>query len=163
MARPRFTPPPPKRPQYRGPNPVKAAIAVENQRQLILTLGALVALADDGQEQRELIANLACVIAVGAEIAVHVNRHHPLARRLHGTLRTITDMAQNGCRWRKACALVIAEDLETSHQLAQDFPQIGLAAAPACQALARDILNDRLHPDAIAGAEIYRETEGPTA
>lgn len=154
MARPRFYQRRHSLPK--GHNPVRAALAVDAQRKLILDLGVLVALADEGSEQRELIA-------VGAEIAVHVNRHHPLARRLHGTLRTITDMAQNGCRWRKACALVIAEDLETSHQLAQDFPQIGLAAAPACQALARDILNDRLHPDAIAGAEIYRETEGTTA
>lgn len=161
MARPRFYQRRHSLPK--GHNPVRAALAVDAQRKLILDLGVLVALADEGSEQRELIANLACVIAVGAEIAVHVNRHHPLARRLHGTLRTLTDMAQNGCRWRKACALVIAEDLETSHQLTQDFPQIGLAAAPACQALARDILNDRLHPDAIAGAEIYRETEGTTA
>lgn len=163
MARPRFTPPPPKRQQYRGPNPVTAAIAVENQRQLTLTLGVLVALADDGQEQRDLIANLASIIGIGAEIAVHVNKAHPQARRLHGTLRSITDMALNGCRWNAAYARVIAEDLETSHQLAQDFPKIGLAAAPACQALARDILNNRLQPNAIAGAEIYRDTEGTTA
>ena len=116
MARPRFYQRRHSLPK--GHNPVRAALAVDAQRKLILDL--------------------------------------------HGTLRTITDMAQNSCRWRKACALVIAEDLETSHQLAQDFPQIGLAAAPACQALARDILNDRLHPDAIAGAEIYRE-EGAAA
>lgn len=162
MARPRFTPPPPKRQQYRGPNPVMAAIAVENQRQLNLTLGALITLADDGQEQRDLIANLASIIGVGAEIAINVNKDHPAARRLHGTLRTLTAMALDGCRWRKASALVIAEDLETSHQLAQDYPKIGLAAAPACQALARAILNDTLPPDAIAGDEIYRE-EGATA
>lgn len=93
--------------------------------------------------------------------------HNPvraaLARRLHGTLRTIVQMALDGCRWKSDFARVIAEDLESSHQLAQDFPRIGLNAAPACQALARDILNDCLHPDAIAGAEIYKETEGTTA
>ena len=163
MARPRFTPPQPRRKPYRGPNPVMAAGAIEQQRQLNLNLGVLVALADDGQEHRELLANLAAIIGIGAEIAVHVNKGHPVARRLHGTLRTITQMALDSCRWRKANALVIAEDLEAAHQLAQDYPQIGLAAAPACQALCRDILNDRLNPDAIAGAEIYRETEGATA
>lgn len=162
MALPRFTPPAPKRQQHRGPNPVLAAVAVEKQRQLNLTLGALVALADDGQEQRDLLANLASIIGIGAEIAVNVNKDHPAARRLHGTLRTITQMALNGCRWKADHALVIAEDLDTAHQLAQDYPKIGLAAAPACQALARAILNGTLPPDAIAGAEIYRE-EGATA
>lgn len=161
MARPRFYQRRHSLPK--GHNPVRAALAVDAQRKLILDLGVLVALADEGSEQRELIANLASVIAVGAEIAVHVNRHHPLARRLHGTLRTIVQMALDGCRWKSDFARVIAEDLESSHQLAQDFPRIGLNAAPACQALARDILTDCLHPDAIAGAEIYKETEGTTA
>lgn len=162
MARPRFTPPPQRRQSYRGPNPVKAAVAIEQQRQLTMNLGVLVALADDGQEHRELLANLAAVIGVGAEIAAHVYQGQPLARRLHGTLRSITHMALDGCIWKQAHARVIVEDLETAHQLAQAFPQVGLAAAPACQALSRDILNDRLHRDAIAGAEIYRE-EGATA
>lgn len=162
MARPRFTPPQPRRKPCRGPNPVTAAVAIEQQRQLNLDLGVLVALADDGQEHRELLANLAAIIGIGAEIAVHVNKDHPVARRLHGTLRTITQMALNDCRWKATHALVIAEDLDTAHQLAQDYPQIGLAAAPACQALARAILNGTLPPDAIAGAEIYRE-EGATA
>lgn len=157
MSRPRFTPPTPRRPRYCGPNPVMTAVASEQQRQLNLNLGVLVALADDGQEQRKLLASLAAIISIGAEIAVHVNKSHPLARRMHGTLRTITQMALDGCRWRQAHALVIAEDLETARQLAKDFPQIGLAAAPASQALAQDILNNRLHPNAIAGAEIYQE------
>lgn len=162
MARPRFTPPQPRRKPYRGPNPVTAAVAIEQQRQLNLDLGVLVALADDGQEHRELLANLAAIIGIGAEIAVHVNKDHPVARRLHGTLRTITHMAFDDCIWKQTHARVIVEDLETAHRLAQDFPQVGLAAAPACQALSRDILKDRLHRDAIAGAEIYRE-EGATA
>jgi hypothetical protein len=162
MPRPRFTPPPPKRQQHLGTNPVMAAIAVEQQRQLNLNLGVLMTFADDGKEQRELIANLAAIIGVDAEIAVNVNPDHPAARRLHGTLRTINQMALNGCRWQAIHARVIAEDLDTAHQLAQDYPKIGLAAAPACQALARAILNDKLPPDAIAGAEIYRE-EGATA
>ena len=163
MPSPRFAPPPPKRPKHSGPNPVKAAIAVEQQRQLNLNLGVLVTFADDGQEQRELIANLAAIIAIGAEIAVQLNKADPMARRLHGTLRTLTHMALDGCRWKAAHAHVIAQDLDTSYQLAKDYPKIGLAAAPACQALARDIPNDCLQPNAIAGAEIYRETEGATA
>ncbi len=40
----------------KGHNPVRAALAVDAQRKLILDLGVLVALADEGSEQRELIA-----------------------------------------------------------------------------------------------------------
>ena len=56
MPRPRFAPPPQiKRPKL--PSLVGAAVAIEQQRKNTLDLAVLAALAEDGQEMRELIAS----------------------------------------------------------------------------------------------------------
>lgn len=156
MPRPRFAPPPQiKRPKL--PSMVGAAVAIEQQRKNTLDLAVLAALAEDGQEMRELIASMAMTIALGAEISAALDLHSPQTKRLHGTLRTITAMALDGCRWRKAHAPVVTQDLKTSLQLAKTHAAMGLQLVPACQALAQDILKDRLRPDAVAGAELYQQ------
>ena len=52
---------------------------------------------------------------------------------------------------------MITQDLQTALLLAKTHAAMGLQLVPACQALAQDILKDRLRPDAVAGAELYQK------
>lgn len=96
---------------------------------------------------------------VGAEVSAALDLHSPQTKRLHGTLRTITTMALDGCRRRKAHALVVTQDLQTSLRLAKQHAFIATRLVAGCQMPAQDILHDRLQPDAVAGAELYQQQE----
>lgn len=146
-----------KKLQHQGFNPIRAAYAVKAQNDNILNLRVMCALNQDGDVFIEQLANMAYVIALGAEIAVHLDKQSPAARSLHGALRSILQMVQDGGRWCRAFSLPVSDALEQSNALCKAHPDLGLSFNPGAIELSDAIRTGRADMSAIAGAEIYLE------
>ena len=143
--------------QHQGYNPIRAAYAIKAQDDNILNMRVMCALNVEGDVYFEQLASMAYVLALGAEIAVHLDKQSTQARSLHGALRTVLQMVQEGGRWREPFALPISDALLQAQQLCKQHPAMGLQFNPGAIELSDAIRTGRADLSAIAGAEIYQE------
>ena len=148
-----------RKPPHRGYNPVGAAIAIKTQEEHILNLRTMCALNVEGDIYIEQLASMAYVLALGAEVAVHLDKQSNQARRLHGALRSVLQMVQEGGKWREPFAYPISEALQAASQLCKQQPVLGLRFNPGAIELSEAIKAGRADLSAIAGAEIYQEQD----
>lgn len=78
-----------KTPRSRKPNPVLAALAKADLLSALRDIQLRAYMAVDGEPDRELLARLFFIIAIGAETSLAAGRDLALTKRLHATLRTI--------------------------------------------------------------------------
>lgn len=144
---------------HQGYNPVRAAVAIKALHEEILNLRVMCSLNVDGDVYLNQLASMAYVLSLGAEVAVHLDKQSPLARSMHGALRSVLQMVQGGGRWREPFAFPISEALLQAQQLCIEWPTLALSFNPGAIELSNDIRNNRADLSAIAGAEIYQEEQ----
>lgn len=101
-------------------------------------------------EQRELLASLAFMIGVGAEVAAVVPVLGDNRAGLHQALEEVVRMACDGCRWSGPWAAHLHLAMEVAAEVMMDDIVLAMRVIPGARALAADILAGRVRPDAVA-------------
>ena len=138
-------------------SPVARAIAKREIQELHRQVQevALVCLAvEHGTEQRELLANLAFMIGIGAEVAAVATVEGDNRAGLHQSLAEVLRMACDGCRWDESWAAQLHLALEVSAELMLDNTHHAALVLPGARELAADVKAGRIRPDAIVPFEM---------
>ena len=101
-------------------------------------------------EQRELLASLAFMIGVGAEVAAVIPVLGDNRAGLHQALEEVVRMACDGCKWSAPWAAQLHLALEISAEVMMDDTILAMRVIPGAKDLAEDIMTGRIRPDAIA-------------
>ena len=110
--------------------------------------------ADHGCEQRELLANVAFIVGVGAEVAAVVQVTGDNRAGLHQALAEVVRMACDGARWDAGWAAQLSLALEVSAEVMLQDAVRATAVAPGAQELAADVRAGRVRMDAVAPLEL---------
>lgn len=138
-------------------SPVARAIAKREIQELHRQVQevALVCLAvEHGTEQRELLANLAFMLGIGAEVAAVVPVQGDNRAGLHQSLAEVLRMACDGGRWDESWAAQLHIALEVSAELMMDNTHHAALVLPGARELAADVKAGRIRPDAIVPFEM---------
>lgn len=101
-------------------------------------------------EQRELLASLAFMIGVGAEVAAVIPVLGDNRAGLHQALEEVVRMACDGCKWSAPWAAQLHLDMEVAAEVMMDDVILAMRVIPGAKDLAEDIMAGRIRPDAIA-------------
>lgn len=148
----------PRRAHARPPasNPVAAAIGRQQMASQMRSLAIGIYLTPDGERDPELLARLAWLIGLGADVAANTTPRSADAKRLHAALRTVLHMAVHGdARWQAAQAGVVEQAAQLAHAIALKHSALALQLAPALNVLANRIRQGVATMDDVAGAELY--------
>lgn len=110
--------------------------------------------AEHGSEQRELLANVAFIVGVGAEVAAVVPVAGDNRAGLHQALVEVVRMACDGARWDAGWAAQLSLALEVSAEVMLQDAVRATAVAPGAQGLAADVRAGRVQMDAVAQLEL---------
>lgn len=110
--------------------------------------------AEHGSEQRELLANVAFIVGVGAEVAAVVPVAGDNREGLHQALAEVVRMACDGARWDADWAAQLSLALEVSAEVMLQDPVHATAVAPGAQGLAADVRAGRVRMDAVAPLDV---------
>lgn len=138
-------------------SPVARAIAKREIQELHRQVQevALVCLAvEHGTEQRELLANLAFMLGIGAEVAAVVPVQGDNRAGLHQSLAEVLRMACDGGRWDESWAAQLDIALELSAELMMDNTHHAALVLTGARELAADVKAGRIRPDAIVPFEM---------
>lgn len=105
-------------------------------------------------EQRELLASLAFMIGVGAEVAAVVPVLGDNRAGLHQALEEVVRMACDGCRWSAPWAAHLHLAMEVSAEVMMDDAVMAMRVMPGARELADDIITGRIRPDAITPLDL---------
>ena len=147
-------------------SPVARAIAKRELQELesqMAVFGARCLQVAHESEQRELLASLAFMIGVGAEVAAVVPVLGDNRAGLHQALEEVVRMACNGCRWNASWAAQLHLAMEVSAEVVMDDTVLAMRVIPGARALAADISAGRIRPDTIAPLELpehYKKDSG---
>ncbi|MDA8444797.1 hypothetical protein [Paracidovorax valerianellae] len=117
-------------------------------------------------EQRELLATLAFMIGIGAEVAAVVEVLGDNRAGLHQALEEVVRMACDGCRWSAPWAAHLHLALEVSAEVMLEDTVLAMMVLPGARDLANDIRAGRIRTDAVAPLEMpehYKEDSGEHA
>ena len=101
-------------------------------------------------EQRELLASLAFMIGVGAEVAAVIPVLGDNRAGLHQALEEVVRMACDGCKWSAPWAEQLHLAMEVAAEVMMDDVILAMRVIPGAKDLAEDIMAGRIRPDAIA-------------
>ncbi len=101
-------------------------------------------------EQRELLASLAFMIGVGAEVAAVIPVLGDNRAGLHQALEEVVRMACDGCKWSAPWAAQLHLAMEVAAEVMMDDVILATRVIPGAKDLAEDIMAGRIRPDAIA-------------
>ena len=130
-------------------SPVGRAIALREVRAEMTSVGLRCLLVDDGSEQRGLLASLAFMLGIGAEVAAVVDVDGDNRAGLHQSLAEVVDMACDGCLWRSSWGTQLQTALEISGDLMLANSKLAVMLLPGARGLADDVAAGRIRPDAI--------------
>ena len=106
-------------------------------------------MADHGSEQRELLAYLAKLVGIGAEVAARLPPEKRNAHGLHHSLAVVVQMACDGARWDSAWAPQLATAADLSADLLVENGDIAGQVFDGAHQLAARVLAGTIRPDAI--------------
>jgi hypothetical protein len=109
----------------------------------------------DGERDTKLLANLALVLGVGAEVALALVPHHPETKRLHAALRTVLQFSVDGGRWQNSQAKVLHEAAQLATEVFLAQPVFGTRVFPGAFELAEKVRNGTARMSDVVGPEIY--------
>lgn len=130
--------------------PVGRALALQALRQDMLNIGLACLAVEHGSEQRALLARLAFMIGIGAELAAAVPVPGDNRAGMHQALAEVVRMACEGCRWDAAWSAQLQLALEIAGELMLEHNGHAMRVLSSARALADDIAAGRVRPDAIA-------------
>ena len=109
-------------------------------------------MADHGSEQREMLAYLAKLVGVGAEVAARLPAEKRNAHGLHHSLAVVVQMACDCARWDSAWAAQLATAADLSADLLVENGDIAAQVFDGAHQLAACILAGTIRADAIEPA-----------
>lgn len=109
-------------------------------------------MADHGSEQRELLAFLAQLVGIGAEVSARLPPEARNAHGLHHSLAIVVQMACDGARWDSAWAAQLATAADLSADLLVENGNIAGKVFDGAHQLAERILAGTIRADAIVPA-----------
>ena len=130
-------------------SPVGRAVALRELREEMTSVGLRCLLADDGSDQRELLAALAFMLGCGAEVAATAVVEGRNREGLHQALAEVIRMACNGCVWDAEWAAQLQTALDISGHLMLANQRRAVEVMTSAQALASDVRSGRIRADAI--------------
>jgi len=143
-----------KRTMRRKPHPlctpVGQALALQALRQDMLNIGLACLAVEHGSEQRALLARLAFMIGIGAEVAAVADVPGDNRAGMHQALAEVVAMACNGCTWDAAWAAQLQLALEIAGDLMREHHRHAMRVLPGARALSDDISAGRIRPDSVA-------------
>ena len=134
-------------------SPVARAIARSELHALqahMAVMGERCLQAPHESEQRELLASLAFMIGVGAEVAAVIPVLGDNRAGLHQALEEVVRMACDGCKWSAPWAAQLHLAMEVAAEVMMDDVILAMRVIPGAKDLAEDIMTGRIRPDAIA-------------
>ena len=140
-------------------NPLAKSIAVRRIKQHLRDIQTLAYMLADGEESAKVLAHMAWIIGLGAEVAFATQ--HPRARVLHGALRTVHSMALSGYRWRHDHAPAVDQALDDSSKLITTHADIAWTMLAGAEWIAHRISTRTTTAADIAGAELYAAVPEP--
>ncbi|ADU98995.1 hypothetical protein [Alicycliphilus denitrificans] len=133
--------------------PVGRALALQALRRDMLDIGLACLAVEHGSEQRALLARLAFMIGIGAELAAALPVPGDNRAGMHQALAEVVRMACDGCAWDAAWAAQLQLALEISGELMLEHSSHAMRVLPGARALADDIAKGNIRPDAVAPLE----------
>ncbi len=109
-------------------------------------------MADHGSEQRKLLAYLAKLVGIGAEVAARLPAEKRNAHGLHHSLAIVVQMACDGARWDSAWAAQLATAADLSADLLVENGDIAGQVFDGAHQLAARVLDGTIRADAIEPA-----------
>ena len=110
--------------------------------------------AEHGSEQRELLASVAFIVGIGAEVAAVVPVEGDNRAGLHQALAEVVRMACDAARWDAGWAAQLSVALEVSAEVMMDDAARAMAVAPGARGLAADVRAGRVRMDAVAPLDV---------
>lgn len=145
-------------------HPIAKAIAANKVTKQVREIRTRIYALQEGADARTLLTALGWLVSVGAEIAHATKPGSPTARRLHGALRQLVQMAAGGGRWQTAMAAPFYDAAVDAQTLLLRHPDIGLVMAPGATHLSTLIETGKATLANVAGAELYQpEPAGASA
>lgn len=144
-----------RRRHVRASNPVAGAVARQHMAAQMRNLGIAIYLTPDGECNPDMLARLAWLIGLGAEVSVKLDHQSRETKRLHAALRTVLQMAVDGARWDAGQAGVIERAANQAQEISLANAALALKLAPAADVLASRIRQGTATMDDVAGAELY--------
>lgn len=111
--------------------------------------------AADGQDETQLLSHLGFVFGLVTEAELSANGSTPLARRMHGALRSVQAMCLNGYRWQAQQARPLEIAVDEALKLLTTLPEYVVPFVPSAQYLCDRIRHHQLVMGDVAGAEAY--------
>jgi hypothetical protein len=138
-------------------NPIAKAMAVASMRSHLTRVGLHIYTTQDGEPALDLLAHLAWLISLGAEIAANVAPGQLEARRLHLALRAVVQLATTGARWDASLATSLHTAAQNAHTLMLAHAHLGEQLIPSADHLSDAIRAGTATLADIAGDEIYHQ------
>lgn len=140
----------------RKTSPVAKAVAKKAMGAHLADIAIKAHLTPDGTVDRELLAQFAFVLGLGAQVSLNVGGD-ARTKRLHAALRDVLAMSVAGGRWQAEKTARLYELAQEATDLSIDHVEIGMEAHPSASLLAARIQSGVATMADVAGAEIYRE------
>lgn len=147
-------------------NPIATAVAAAAMRRHLVDFSIHIYLHDDGasgDDTRKLLAHLAWMIGIAAEVAAQRHPGSPQARRLHGAIRTVVQMSVDGGTWRAVHAPALQAAADEAQALMVTFSTLAMRLIPDGDYIAERVRTGAAVMADVAGAGIYNEPAGATA
>lgn len=117
-------------------------------------------LTQDGERDIELLATLAVLLGLGAEIGISTAEDAPETRRMHAALRTVLQMSVDGGGWKASQAKVLHEAAGLAATAFRAHSEIGLRRFEGASELGQKIRMGTARMSDVVGPEVYKKTAG---
>lgn len=141
----------------RKTSPVAKAVAKQRMGDLLRDLAIKAHLTAVGQVDRDLLAQFAFVIGIGAEVSIKLDDDLTRTKRMHSALRDLLAASVNGGVWPTGLTERLYDVAYEATELSIEHVELGMAAHPSAVYLSGRIGNGTAVMSDVVGAEIYRE------
>ena len=142
-----------KRGLYRKAAPMMALMVRKNMQPDVVNLGLHCLMTDHQTAQPELLARLAYLLGMGAEIARAIPVAGDNRPGLHQALATVVGMAVDGHRWDASWGAQLSHAVDISIDLFCSYRNLASQFEPGARLLSHDVMAGRVRADVIKPLE----------
>jgi hypothetical protein len=148
-----------KRGLYRKAAPMMALMVRKNMQPDVVNLGLHCLMTDHQTAQPELLARLAYLLGMGAEIARAIPVAGDNRPGLHQALATVVDMAVDGHRWDSSWGAQLSHAVDISIDLFCSYRNLASQFEPGARLLSHDVMAGTVRADVIKPLQLPESIE----
>lgn len=148
-----------KRGLYRKAAPMMALMVRKNMQPDVVNLGLHCLMTDHQTAQPELLARLAYLLGMGAEIARAIPVSGENRPGLHQALATVVDMAVDGHRWDSSWGAQLSHAVDISIDLFCSYRNLASQFEPGARLLSHDVMVGMVRADVIKPLQLPESIE----